>query len=65
MSIETDSAFYRGFCRALADLVRFYDQPTMAKRIMEANGVDLDDFSEANHPVTPDDLATLRTALKR
>jgi hypothetical protein len=54
--------FTRGFAAALADLVRAYDQPTMASEIAKRSGLTLKDFVAAG--VEPFDLDELRGAME-
>jgi hypothetical protein len=55
-------SFYAGFAAALASLVRGHDQPSVAKDIMQSEGVTLKHLRSAG--IDRDDLRVLTRAVK-
>ena len=54
--------FEQGLAYAIAELIRLYDEPTMAISILENSGVDIEDLKKAG--VVEYDLKTIKKALR-
>jgi hypothetical protein len=46
----SDADFLRGFAIAMRELIKEFDQPTMAKDIITSNGLKLEDFEGIDLP---------------
>jgi len=56
-----EQLFYQGFAVAIADLMRHYDQPTMALNIMKENGITFKQLKKAH--CSDFDLKVIQQAL--